>query len=1079
MEPSSLVHAPPSTKRRSDPHNSGMNDPDNCPDRSPTIYYPPHLQMHNCKAAASTARRSIHTMTKTTTITSSNHNHNDVAAPSDRFKMGLQGDPRTDVIVCGDDGIQISAVRCALGSASPVLKRLLYKSDDNDGNSKNNNTTNSTPVVRIPFTTHRTLSTLIDYCNSLGDLSKMLLFGRRQDLNNNDNSGQAQLFRSSLQEDPTETVLNMLAFMKVTIHYQLGGKVPLVIVEAYLIPFMKEYPSLACVVLNYLLAVDNSIIHMNNNDKGSSSSVFSNSKVFGEEQQLQDQIIVISAAALSKLHSSSLSIIRTQPYTALKACKKGKKKKECSNNHENIKNNDDHVGGICSLQAPTLEAIFKDRQIECDELFLLERLVEWYEYQEKHGNAELFVALTKSISSTNSNRMATTRQHPLTHVQREKNGSDEGAQLFFEAHFDDINFDEMTATTLGLTALSSSSSSTSTDTRMEKSSFSQNKHHFLQSSFSKQSGCSSVHDEHHDDTSATTRRSFNTSIIKNYKSTESLTDFCRRLVKSHLDLAAMDPVQLQPMVRRVNFIDQEQLLEALWEQVAMAATHVPKVSFTSIVRGKEGGYYNTSSDTAIGIGITPTHGTATTTKADDSEDMDITEMLADLEGTTLQEKDDSYIDDNRDHDHGFRPMQTRSHIIVQGAGVEDANGIYTQVIVPPRKTTATAMASDTILVKNHVNKEDDDREDYNDDDNDGSARFVTLSIKQTGTVAIPPIRRSNDSSYSAPSIDGPEKTVDENGYEEKEATSVPEQSSYSSTASSSICLRFVKQGCNNNKKGRNKHKTWYLVCRREPMPSMATPDNSANSIYAMPFLHCWNIIEEENTYGGEQLQVLYEWEDEELTVLDGNYSNAGGSTTHKCFVIDSSTLLPFPEHGWSSVVREFSPAPTCQWCRPRHGPSFLAVPPSVQPFVFKQHHRVGNGGDSKSSWIEAHQKRNGSLQFVNTKKESTASTKLGNSTLVDTLADLTIKSATSSEFEENNPPTKGAVDNATRTSSRQSLHCVKNGQNMRGRGIISARHKGSLLTDDDFTSVDNSTIVTPMTPKGLLIEKRSSGGYEI
>ena len=789
---------------------------------------------------------------------------------AERLKACLKDNSMTDVALVGDDGVYIPAIRCVLGTASPVLKQLLYtpsaESSLNSGGGILATYPQQDKVVSIPGFKQRTIKTLVEYCCSDdGDLSSTTLFG----------SYHAEC---TTPTSFAEAILDMLSFTYLTICYEIPNA-PRQVVDEYIIPILKRYPSLSCLVFDYLLTVVvprkrkvlggpssshpfpfNPMTELSgNNDAGIAGSQ--------AEQEAEANTVILAAAALSKLYTKSLHCIRTRPYQALAplVLVDGSDVEEDKNMG---------ICGICAFHPETLKKILADKEVEVDELFLLKMLQRWHNYhtqllmeeEQKQKQKEpksvhkITNIMQQMTSQTNTDAQ---EQKMLTEVQREKLSDNEFP--LFRANFDEMTF---ASTAFGNSTITSAFSevapswkpfSTAEDDAQEEVPYQFLPPHASTCAFSEQTSNKQQQEEQDTDGQY---------VCPNP------SQVCRKLLP-YIDLVAIDPVPLKKIVSQcTDFIDQSQVMDALWEQVTIASTLGPtRVCFSSIVRG------------------TGDHRNGGQEQQGANSNSSIRGMLADLATDSMG---NSGIPNHQYY---------KSHILVQGAGVEDCNGIYAQVVQPPR-------TRERIMNEHDGDQCDEGQKQETDDE-------LTKSSLASGVSS--PSYYTGDDRYDR---------EEEESTTNMTANTAGINTTSAANASSGICLRFVKQ--NNQKRGKGKNKTCYLVCRREPMPVTIYIEKSRkishekNFSTSPKFLHCWTLIEEDNSWGKqEQLRVLYEWE------MEGDLQDITSSSDRgkSSIVVDGSTLQPFPEQGWSSVKRKFSPAPTLTWCRPRHGTPVLVVPP--------------------------------------------------------------------------------------------------------------------------------------------------------
>jgi hypothetical protein len=586
------------------------------------------------------------------------------------------------------------------------------------------------------------------------------------------------------------------------------------------------------------------------------------------EQEAEANTVILAAAALSKLYTKSLHCIRTRPYQALAplVLVDGSDVEEDKNMG---------ICGVCAFHPETLEKILADKEVEVDELFLLKMLQRWHNYhtqllmgreqKQKQKKPKSVHKITNIMQQMTSQTNADAQeQKMLTAVQREKLSDNEFP--LFQANFDEMTF---ASTAFGNSTISTAFSevapswkpfSTAEDNAQDEVPYQFLPSHASTCAFSEQTSNKQQQEEQDTDGQY---------VCPNP------SQVCRKLLP-YIDLVAIDPVPLKKIVSQcASFIDQSQVMDALWEQVAIASTLGPtRICFSSIVRGT-GDHRNGFQQQQQGA----------------NSNSSIRGMLADLATDSM---DSSSIPNHQYY---------KSHILVQGAGVEDCNGIYTQVVQLPRNTRERIM-----------NEPDGDQCD------EGQKQEIDELTKLSVASGVsPPSYCIGDDRYDR---DEEETTTN------MTANTAGTNTTSVANASTGICLRFVKQ--NNQKRGKGKNKTFYIVCRREPMPVTLYTEKSKKISHqktcsASPnFLHCWTLIEEDSSWGKqEQLRVLYEWETQGGLQDATNSYDSGKSSK----VVDGSTIQPFPEQGWSSVKRKFSPAPTLTWCRPRHGTPVLVVPP--------------------------------------------------------------------------------------------------------------------------------------------------------
>lgn len=209
-----------------------------------------------------------------------------------RLHACLENDKIKDLELIGKDGVRVPALRCVLGSASPVLERMLYGEFAEAQRSS----------IEMGDCSSRVLQALVEFCCS-------------------------DRLNISLWEDHSidldEMMQDLVEVAKLGHTYAVPDLQEAVL--SHIMPRLKDDPSLACPVLNASHPIPT-----------------------------------------PELYAAAIETIQSQPYVALK------------------RNDETNSGGIVCLCPEKLEEVLKDMDIEADELFLFECLVEWREHNEQH-----------------------------------------------------------------------------------------------------------------------------------------------------------------------------------------------------------------------------------------------------------------------------------------------------------------------------------------------------------------------------------------------------------------------------------------------------------------------------------------------------------------------------------------------------------------------------------------------------------------------------------------------------------------------------------------------------------------------
>ncbi|CAB9526086.1 expressed unknown protein [Seminavis robusta] len=833
---------------------------------------------------------------------------------TERLKACLKDNCMTDVALVGDDGVPIPAIRCVLGSASPVLKQILYTTsskrsryrgspDDTLCISTSSGTLTTkdedgfvitlepqkSRVVHIPGFRGKTINALVEYCCSDSDLHQTTFFKSMfQDPIQPAEGARSLKFSSLIPIDPAQSVIDMLDFAQLAINYEIP-KVPQKVVDDFVAPLTKRFPPLACLVMNYLLTVEFAVRpgqpQVNESATSGSWNLSKSDGSLTEEspgfaisnssQEAKDAEKVISAAAaLSKLYTTSLNIIRTQPYAALEpwnrdtATAPPSSASSTSSGYsssggifpghtapESVTSESvQSVGGVLVLQAETLSKIVQDTEIECDELFLFKQLVRWHNHHTSHNYPEHHETLHQRHTNESKNTDDVMPQHKINNtLQQMVNGirtSIDQAAMPSKTDSDEdsfqfqANFNDFLVSNADTRSYSSGKTHLVSENRSSKEE-SENQWKLITAVRKSKSQPTTVPAD-----SDTFRSMAQSTTCSDDYSCPDPTAVCRELVR-HLDLAAIDPVPLKEIVSTAEFVDPKLVMDALWQQATLASRQ-GGLSFGSIVRGTGG----------PGLALPG--------------------LLSDLTPNKQKKKGPP--------EHQYY----KSHILVQGAGVEECNGIYVQVIMQQTPN------NDAVKVQEKPYQQ--------------SKTLTGLKTLRDIPTLLSAVSETSETTSSSDYATGPQPPPQTGATQTTPTRTIRE-------IPPGICLRFIKQ---TKRKQQHKGKTWYLVCRREVIDE----DDRCSPV---SFQHQWSVIEQDNRDGG-QLRVLYEWENDEEArdpwKCDTPMSSRQkASAAAPLVVLDSSSLQTFPERGWSCVRNRYFPPPTCQWFRPRHGSPLLVVPP--------------------------------------------------------------------------------------------------------------------------------------------------------
>jgi hypothetical protein len=831
---------------------------------------------------------------------------------TERIKACLKNNIMTDVALVGDDGIPIAAIRCVLGSASPVLKEMLYTSTIATPTSSSDTIHNGgvltskdedglvlmlqpqkSLMIRIPGFRRRTIKALVEYCCSDSNLMQTSFFKSifpHKNTTTTTTKTTASSFRIPI--NPAKAVTDLLDFANIAIKYEIP-KVPQQVVDDFVIPLTKQVPPMACIVMNYLLTVEfpdspnekrqqHQHRHEQQQQRNASSThvdmtvpfdcqdnpptppSFQRSSRRTCKEKKDAEKVVSAAAALTKLYTTAVHIIRTQPYLALEpydtrativpppASTGGSHVPATISSNSSstgtilwsLAGSENHsvqhpsssgvtksageggtVGGVLALHAKTFAKILQDTEVEADELFLFRQLLRWHEYHSDKLRS-LSAAPTRQMNQqhdskredrSQKHKIAVTSMTGINHAD-----SDDEDSLLCRSNLDDL-------------LLSSADSSSNEDT--------EDPCKVLQSTGS---AASLARDDSKSmpKTPGSTQDGCTMHPLKSDDDNHGYlcpdpTSVCRKLVQ-HIDLAAIDPHPLKEFVSGAEFVDAKFVMDALWQQVFLANDQ-GGLSFASVVRGTGGPRAS------------------------------LPEGLHEVTNNTPKKVSHPHHQKVRSSQH----QSFSSHILVHGAGVEECNGIYTQVTTQQITSKEEGGSLATCGVW------------------DNMPTLMTISSDTTD---------SSDRQHWASPHTTPCPTA--------------------ANVATCICLRFVKQS---KRKQQNKGNKWYLVCRRELLEESAR-------LSPLTFHHQWSIIEEDNRDGG-QLRVLYEWEQGNgaKDQFMGPPKIQGGPPTISSapIVLDSSTLQKFPETGWTCVRDRYFPTPTLKWFRPRHGCPLLVVPQEI------------------------------------------------------------------------------------------------------------------------------------------------------
>ena len=176
---------------------------------------------------------------KTSSAASKNHKATSIA---DRLQACLENDKIKDLELIGRDGVRVPALRCILGSASPVLERMLYGDFAEAKQSS---------IEMGDDCSSKALQALVEYCCS--DRLNIHLW-EDDDLvpatapaQNQEKTANASISNAKIT-DWNEMMQDLVAVAKLGHTYAIPGLQERV--QDYVIPIVQEDPSLACAILN-------------------------------------------------------------------------------------------------------------------------------------------------------------------------------------------------------------------------------------------------------------------------------------------------------------------------------------------------------------------------------------------------------------------------------------------------------------------------------------------------------------------------------------------------------------------------------------------------------------------------------------------------------------------------------------------------------------------------------------------------------------------------------------------------------------------------------------------------------------
>ncbi|CAB9499606.1 expressed unknown protein [Seminavis robusta] len=247
----------------------------------------------------------------------------------ERLQACLENDKIRDLYLVAKDGVRVPALRCVLASASPVLERMLY------GDFCESHQT-EIELGEDGRSSSKTLEALVEFC-----CSDQLTTTRWKDLDT-----------ATMMED-------VMSVARLGHTYTMPALQEAV--HDLVLPRLQEDPSLACVVL-----------------KGA------------------------NPMSTPELYAAAMEIIRIQPYMALKsspsATAKTSNKEDEEDEEETMLEQQSTTtnttsttrGGIVCLPPEQLEEILQE-DVECDEFFLFQCLLDWRDYNQDTLDADVNV----------------------------------------------------------------------------------------------------------------------------------------------------------------------------------------------------------------------------------------------------------------------------------------------------------------------------------------------------------------------------------------------------------------------------------------------------------------------------------------------------------------------------------------------------------------------------------------------------------------------------------------------------------------------------------------------------------------